>query len=300
MKVYELALWEAFLAVAKFGSFSQAAKQLRVSPPQLSKRINKLEDALGVRCFQRSTRSVALTSEGRAMLPSVTALLTDLEDLEGQFADATNASGVVRVTCVPAVAERFILPRLRTFLDRNPAVQIELDLSERFVNLIEQNIDVALRIQKPTDTNLVYRKLASNDLVLCASPAYLKSCRKPLRTPEDLHDHPFLTLAIHDRVRFLGSERTLGDFRASRRIVCENGVMTRELAVQGYGVLARSLWDVRELLEKKVLVRVLENHPLESFGEMYAVIPSRRFLAPRVRRFLEFLLEPTSSVKGSR
>lgn len=296
LRVSDMALWEAFLAIAKLGSFAQAARQLRVSPPQLSKRVNKLEELLGMRCFQRSTRSVSLTAEGRAILPVVTTLLNDLENLEAQFEDVDELSGSIRVTCVPAVAERFVFPRLQTFLDQHPAIKIELDLSERFANLIEENIDIAIRIQKPADTSLVYRKITANQLVLCASPSYLKRCGEPLRKPEDLHRHPFLHMAIHDKVRFAKSGQALGDFRGARRIVCENGMTLRNLAVQGYGVLARSLWDLEDLLASGKLVRVLERHPLETFGDLYAVIPSRRYLAPRVRRFLDFLVaEPSYS-----
>ena len=159
MKIEEFGLWQAFVSVAKFGSFSKASQELSISPPQLSKRIGKLEEQLGVRFFQRSTRTVSLTSEGHAILPIVRTLLQDFENLETQFAEIGDISGTVKVTCVLAIAERFILPGLDRFLRENPHIQVELDMSERFVNLIETGTDIALRIQSPGDTNLVYRKL---------------------------------------------------------------------------------------------------------------------------------------------
>lgn len=291
MKVQENTLWEAFQAVAKQGNFSKAATALRVPLPQVSKRVSRLEEHLGVRLFQRSTRVVKLTEEGRALLPKVENLLEDLQSLEKSFEDRVELSGVIRLTSVPFLAHRFLIPILSRFMAEHPKVTVELELSERFLNLLESNIDLAIRIQKPVDSELIYRKLASNDLVLCASPDYLANTKAPLKKPSDLLDHPLLLMAIHHQCRFTDGTAKLGDFAGAKRVRCEDGLFLTELAKKGGGILVRSYWDVREALKKKTLVQVLPKHPIESFGNIYAVMPSRRYLAPRVRVLLDAIVE---------
>jgi len=290
MKIDELSLWEAFQGVAIQKSFSKAAKILRVGAPQLSKRINKLESQLGVRLFTRSTRQVALTDEGQSLLPKVNSILEDLQGLETSFESKQRIEGTVRITCVPFIAHRFLLPLLKNFMKRHPDVQIDLELSEGFVNLVESNTDLAIRIDDgPSDSSLVYRKLAPNQLILCASPGYLKKAKAPLQRPSDLKRHDVLMLDVHSGCRFEKGSQTLGEFVKDERIACNNGWFLTELALQNFGVLVRSELDVQVHLKSGALVQVMKNHPIEAFGNIYAVIPSRRYLAPRVRALMDFI-----------
>lgn len=291
MKIDEIPVWEAFYGVAKHGNFSKAAQALRVTVPQLSKRVAKLEGHLGVRLFQRSTRSVALTDEGKALMPKVGAILDDLQGVESLFERDHQLSGTVRVTCVPFVAHRLLIPVLSIFTERYPDIRIELDLSEGVSNLIESNVDLALRIDEPGDSDLVYRKIASNDLVFCASPGYLKASKFPLKEPQHLKNHRLLMLHVHRDCRVGDTQLRLKNFAASRKITCENGWFLTELALRDLGVLVRSIWDVQEYIRTGQLVQVLKNHRLENFGNIYVVIPSRRFLAPRVRLFMDFVVD---------
>lgn len=289
MRIDEISAWEAFHGVATHGGFSSAARNLRVSVPQLSKRVARLEEDLGVRLFKRSTRVVSLTDEGKSLLPKVTTLLEDIGDLESTFEANRALSGVIRVTAVPFLAQRVLIPVLEKFTKLHPAVKFEIDLSETMVSLVETNVDLALRIHhEPKDTSLVYRKLFANELVLCASPAYLKAA-PPLKKVADLKAHRTLVIDVHKKCRF-GSGEVLGDFTAGARFQCSNGWYLTELALRGFGVLARARRDVQAHLEAGALVQVLKSHPLEPFGNVYAVIPSRKFLAPRVRAFYELLL----------
>ncbi len=287
MKIEDISYWQAFHAVATHGGFSRASQALRIAVPQLSKRVAKLEDRLGVRLFRRSTRSVLLTDEGRALLPRVTSLLEDWASVEGQFESSSRLSGTIRVACVPFVAHRLLIPVLGEFTEAYPEVRVELDLSESMLNLTDSEIDLAIRIDEPEDSDLVYRKLAANDLVFCASPRYLKSA-PPLTSPDHLRKHALLSLELHQGCRFRGAgARKLGEYSGSRRIACESGAFLTELALQGHGVLVRSIWDVQEHLRAGRLEQVLKRHPLETFGHIYAVIPSRKLLAPRVRALLD-------------
>lgn len=295
MKIDEIMVWEAFQGVAKHGNFSKAARVMEIPVPQLSKRVAKLEDRLGVRLFQRSTRVVNLTNEGRALLPRIEAILEDLNGIENSFETQKQLSGKIRITCVPFIAHRFLIPTMESFKKAFPDIHIDLDLSENLINLIEANIDLAIRIHDdPEGSDLVYRRLAPNNLVFCASPAYLKKA-KPITKPRDLHHHSLLMLSVHENCQFQKSHHgKLGDFKKSKWLTCDNGAFITDLALNDFGILVRSIVDVRAHFQKARLVQVLENYPLETFGNVYAVIPNRRFLAPRVRTFLDFLVKESS------
>lgn len=299
MKIEEIPIWEAFYGVAKHGNFSKASLALRIPVSQLSKRVSKLESQLGVRLFQRSTRAVSLTDEGKALLPRVSAVLEDLSSIESQFEDQKSLSGTVRVTCIPFVAERLLIPVLEDFMRTNPDIHVELDLSETILNLIDSHIDLAIRIDEPDDSELVYRKLAPNDLVFCASPKYLENSKAPLTKPEHLHKHPILMLAVHEKCSFKTGGGKLKNFSGSKKLTCENGAFLTDLAIHGFGVLVRTAWDVQQHLEKGRLIQVLKKYPLETFGHIYAVIPSRRFLAPRVHAFLDFVVQRSTHWKAN-
>lgn len=294
MKIEEIALWESFQAVAKHKSFSQASRELKMGAPQLSKKIAKLEDVLGIRLFKRSTRVVNLTDEGKALLPKVDILLDDLAALESSFESEEKLSGTVRITCVPYIAHRLLIPVLEDFTAAHPKVQIEIELSENIINLIDSNFDMAIRIQDaPADSSLVYRKLASNQLVLCASPKYLKS-RPKIKKVSDLKSHEMLMLEIHRNCKFRDTNQQLKDLVKFKKITCKNGWFLTQLGINAMGVLVRAHWDVRDSLKSGELTEILPNHPLESFGNVYAVIPSRRYLAPRVRAFLDFVVNKSA------
>lgn len=297
MKIEDLSLWEAFRGVAQHGNFSRASEHLRIPVPQVSKRVGKLEDQLGVRLFQRTTRVVSLTDEGRALLPKVRSILEDLAEAESFFENIDELQGTIKLTCVPFIAHRLLLPAIREFMMIHPDIHFELDLAEKFHNIIEAGFDMAIRIETPKDSDLVYRKLIPNDLIFCASPQYLKKNKTPLKKIEDLRHHDLLMLSIHRRCLFEKTKTRLGDFAKNKKITCEDGVFLTEMACQGEGILVRSIWDVQNYLHEGRLVQVLKKPRLETFGHVHAVVPSKRYLAPRVRVFLDFLLEKSQGWK---
>lgn len=277
---------EAFYSVATLGNFTQAAKAQRVTLAQLSKRVAKLEDILGVRLFQRSTRMVSLTNEGQALLPKVETLLNDLKEIETGFESQSQLKGKIKITSVPFVAHKFLLPLMEEFQEKHPDVNFELDLSESIVNIIQSGFDIALRIQTPKDSNLIYKKLIPNQLILCATPKYLKEFGTPKKI-EDLAKHQLLFLDIHENCKFIETSFSMKKFSKNRKIQCNNGVFLTDYALNGHGILLRSIWDVKDHLKNGSLVQVLKQNPIEIFGNVFAVIPSNRFLAPRIRSFLD-------------
>lgn len=291
MNLDDLTGWKAFIAVADYGNFARASKETRISVSILSKRVAKLESHLGVRLFQRSTRAVSLTDEGVALLPNIKTVAEELTRLESIFSGRKELTGTVKVAAVPFIAHNFLIPIIRRFQDKNPKVKIELLLSEQVLNLIENNIDIAIRIDTPEDSDLIYRKLVPNQLVLCASPKYLKRNTHPIRTPSDLHHHRLVFLRLHSDCKFLGTRIKLKEFSARKTIESDSGAFLTDLALNDFGILVRSIWDVQKHMNEGRLVQVLGKYPLETFGHIYAVIPNRTFLPPRTQAFYEFFLE---------
>ena len=292
----EITAWEAFVGVAKAGSFSGAAQGLKIPVAQVSKRVAKLESHLNVRLFQRTTRVVSLTDEGRLLLPRVQSVLEDLTAAEALFECQQTLTGTLRLTCVPFIAHRLLLPVLEEFMQLHPKLRLELELSETFLDLVASGLDMAIRIETPKDSGLVYRKLIPNDLIFCAAPSYLKKSPPP-KSPKDLLQHNLLTLGIHRRVRFRDEPLKLDAFEACKRVTCENGAFLTDMALHGQGVLVRSVWDVQPHLKSGALVQVLKKYPLETFGHVHAVVPSKRYLSPRVRTFLDFLVAKSAEWK---
>jgi DNA-binding transcriptional LysR family regulator len=288
MKIRDLSVLESFYWVAKEGNFTRAAKRQRLGLPHLSKRLAKLEDDLGVRLFQRSTRKVSLTHEGKGLFPVVQSFLEDAQSLEERFETKEEISGTIRLSCVTAFAHRKIAPLIAQFNELHPRVRFELEITDSLIDLIDNQIDLAIRVQEPTGSDFIFKKLIPNELVVCASPGYLKKAKK-IQTPGDLLSHRVLTLQVYKDCRFNGSKLSVGDLMKARSIHCENGMFLTELALQGAGVAIRSTWDVDSLLRSGKLIQVLERFSLEPYGNMYAVIPNRRFLAQRVRAFIAFL-----------
>jgi DNA-binding transcriptional LysR family regulator len=298
MKIRDLSVWESFYWVAKEENFTRAAQRQNLGLPYLSKRIAKLEEDLGVRLFQRSTRKVSLTHEGRSLFPVVQSFLEDAQGLEDRFEANEEISGTIRLSCVTAFAHRMIAPLIVKFNEIHPKVQFELEITDSLIDLIDNQIDLAIRVQEPAGADFVFKKLIPNELIVCASPQYIERNKK-IRTPEDLLAHRILTLQVYEESRFDRSQLKVGDLMKARAIRCESGLFLTELACQGAGVAIRSVWDVDSLLRDGRLMKILDRFPLQPFGNMYAIVPNRRLLAQRVRTFMTFLEAEAQSWKFS-
>jgi len=291
MKIRDLSFWEAFYWVAKDKNFTRAASRLKISPPQLSKRVAALEDELGVRLLHRTTRQVSLTQDGQGLLPHLEAMLEDLQGLENRFERADRIEGTIRLTCVTALAHRVLAPLIAEFMNLHPDVQFEVDPTDQMIDLIDQQMDLGIRVEEPRGADFVFIKLLENRILLCASPEYLRRHPRPVRSAQDLAHHSFLALKVYEKCRFLKTNLRVGDLRPAQKLRCESGLFLTQMTLDGAGIAVRSDWDVRPLIDKGLLVEVLPKQKIESFGHVYAVIPNRRLLARRVRVFIDFLTE---------
>ena len=291
MKIRDISLWESFYWAAKEESFTRAAHRLKVGTPLLSKRISKLEEELGTRLFQRTTRKVKATVEGRALLPLIETTLQDFNSLEERFSAKDELSGTLRVSCVTAFAHRVLAPLIMEFGKKHPGVQFHVDPNDEILDMIDYQFDVAIRVEDPHGSDYIFKKCFDNDLVFVASPKYLKSLPFEIKRPSDLKKVSFMSLEVYGECKFIKCENFVRDYLDHAKVTSPSGMMVTEFARLGAGVALRSLWDVQTYLDSGELVQVLQNHPVEPFGTMYTVIPTRRLLAPRVRAFIDFLGE---------
>jgi DNA-binding transcriptional LysR family regulator len=280
---------DIFARVAATGSMSQAARDLGLSPPVISKRIKRLEERLGTRLLQRTTRQIALTEAGRGFHERVLAILASVEEAENWVSQrAMLARGPLRVSAPTTFGRLHVAPHLVRFLERYPDISLDLSLSDAFVDVVGDGFDVAIRIADLQDTSLVARKLAPNHRVLCAAPSYLARQGRP----ESIADLARHALLVHnaDHWRLEGPEGAVSVPVASR-VATNSSEVIREAVIAGMGIALRSTWDVGPELRAGELVQVLPRYRASHRVAIHAVYPSRRHLPQRTRVFIDFLLE---------
>jgi DNA-binding transcriptional LysR family regulator len=280
---------DIFARVAATGSMSQAARELSLSPPVISKRIKRLEERLGTRLLQRTTRQIALTEAGKGFHERVLAILSSVEEAENWVSQrAQQARGPLRVSAPTTFGRLHVAPHLVRFLTKYPDIALDLSLSDSFVDVVGDGFDVAIRIADLADTSLVARKLAPNHRVLCASPAYLAEQGMP-QTLADLSRHRLL---VHntDHWRLDGPEGAVS-VPVDSVVHTNSSEVIREAVLSGLGIALRSTWDVGPELRSGKLSIVLPRYRASHRVAIHAVYPSRRHLPQRTRVFIDFLVE---------
>jgi DNA-binding transcriptional LysR family regulator len=281
---------EALVRVADAGNFSAAARRWGRSKAVVSKYVSSLEQRLGVQLLRRTTRSLGLTGAGRAYVERCRALLAELDELEANLdADRAALRGPLRVTAPPGFAGAHLLLMTRDFLDAHPQVTIELDLTHRMVDLVEEGFDLAIRVTDPPDSSLIARRLGPAPIVAVASPGYLAARGTPA-TPEDLRDHDCLVdtnFRDQQRWRFEvgGRPRTIA---VSGPVRANSPAAIREFAAAGCGIALCPRFAVAAALESGALVEVLAGAVAIEWS-ILAVYPRRRYQSARVRAYVDHL-----------
>lgn len=279
---------ETFVSVAARGSLSAAARAADVTPAVVGRRLDALEQRLGVRLMLRTTRSVSLTFEGSAFLEDCQRILNELANAEASVSlGGVKASGHVKVSAPAGFGRLHVAPLLRGFLASNPDVTCSLDLSDRLVDLVNENIDCAIRIGDLADSSLVSLRLADNRRVVVASPAFLARHGTPT-TPEELVSFDCLSLGQQRGWSFVDEKGEPVTIKVSGRLECNDGAVLHSWALAGYGLAWRSLWEVESDLRCGRLVSVLDDFAAPTMG-IYAVFPQRRHLALRLRLLIDHL-----------
>ncbi|HMM50859.1 MAG TPA: LysR family transcriptional regulator [Burkholderiaceae bacterium] len=282
---------ETFVAVAARGSLSAAAQAEGVAPAVIGRRIDALEERLGVKLLVRTTRRITLTFEGSAFLEDCQRLLNDFYDAEASVSlGGVKASGHLRVTAPAGFGRAHVAPLLPAFLDAHPEVTISLDLTDRLADIVNEGIDVAIRIGALDDSSLVGLELAENRRVVVASPGYLEAHGTP-STPAELAQHNCLTFGTYGnqaRGWQFDLDGQLVSMRVSGTLACNDGAVLRDWALAGRGLAWRSMWEVGEDLRAGRLKSVLDAFAAPD-NAIHAVFPQRKHLPLRVRVFVDYL-----------
>ncbi|EJN38054.1 transcriptional regulator [Pseudomonas sp. GM84] len=283
---------QTFRRVVDLGSFSAAASQAGVSHTVLSRQVKHLERHLGTQLLTRTTRRLHLTEAGALFYRHCVQILEQMQAMTLELSEhQQQPSGTLRLGVATAFGELELGRWLPDFIERHPLLQIELNCSDRFVDLLEEEIDVCLRVTDHLpDSSLVARRLASSEVLLVAAPRYVERHGMPT-TPEELANHPLLGYSqlLHpQRLQLTGADGEQRGILMPRRLSANSPMALRAAAIGGLGIASFDRFIVHDALQDGRLVPVLENWKLPA-RSLYAVYPQSRYLAPKVRALLEYV-----------
>lgn len=275
-----------FIRIAELGTVSSAARDLFLSPASASARLAKLEESIGFRLFNRTTRAVSLTTDGAAFLPYAQQTIETLEvGISVVSGNDAAAQGLLRLTMPGSFGRMYIIPVISEFAARYPQVNLDIRLSDEVLNIVEGAFDLIIRNAPLHDSSFIARKLASDHRLLVASPSYLEQHGSP-ETPQDLVKHQCVILADGNRWKFES-----GDIiHAPRSYVVDDGEAMRMMIETGMGIGVKSAWNINDSLRRGNLVKVLPDYPLTTESSIWVMYPSGRIVTPKVRAMIEFLL----------
>lgn len=280
--------------IMRLGTISAAARDLGLSPAAASARLLAFERSPGVRLVHRTTRAASLTEDGLAFLPHAEAILEATDAAEAAIGGANAQEGllrgVLRVAAPASFGRMHVVPHLPEFLSRHPLLTMDLRLSDTLVDLAEGAFDAAIRDAELTDSSFMARRLAPDRRLLVAAPAYLARHGVPI-APSDLRDHACLVVGGHDTWTLEDASGSLVEIGVSGPLRMDDGAAVCDAAVLGLGIALMSTWAAGENLRRGELVPVLPGYKLESRHALWAVYPSARLLAPKVRALIDFLAE---------
>lgn len=280
------------MLLARHRNLSTVARQLDLTPPAATKRLAQLEARLGVRLVNRTTRSISLTPEGETYLHYATRILADVREMEEVVSSSGSVpKGLLRINATLGFGRTAIAPIVSEFAAQHPQVEVQLDVTDRPIDLVESGVDLGIRFGALPDQRLVARRVLSNRRFLCAAPRYLARHG----TPASLGD-----LANHQCIIHRQNEDAYGVWRFTRdgraetvkvhgALSSNDGDIVLNWALDGHGILVRSEWDLAKYLESGRLRVVLPEFILPS-ADLFVYYPSKRDLSARTRAFIDFLM----------
>jgi DNA-binding transcriptional LysR family regulator len=283
---------QTFVRVVEAGSFSAAAERMAVAKSVVSRRVQELEAHLGVRLLNRTTRRLSLTESGRHYYERILHIITEVEETELAItSEQAELRGELRIAVPLSFGLLHLMPLLNDFIAEHPALLLDLNLSDRQLNLIEEGVDLAIRIGRLADSTLVARRLAPIRFVVCASPDYLQRFGEP-RTPDELVDHQGLLYSnIPEGVQWSfsagGRNRSV---KVPTRLRANNGDALLQAAINGLGITVMPSFLGYNALAQGLLKPVLTDYPVQSEA-IYAIYPSQRYLPRRVRALVDLLVD---------
>lgn len=279
--------------MARHGSLSAAARALDITPPAATMRLAAIEERLGVRLVNRNTRKISLTSEGDIYLLHATRLLAELHEMDEIVSSSRQAPrGLLRVNAPLGFGRTVIAPLVSTFTARYPDVEVQLEVTDRPIDLIDKGIDLAIRFGELPDNRINARRIMSNRRFICASPTYLERKGIPKKL-EDLASHRCIVHRQNDDAygiwRFIQDGRT-EIVKVHGALSSNDGDIVLGWALDGQGIVIRSEWDLAKYLESGRLRRILPEFSLPS-ADLFVYYPSKQNLVARARTFINFLVD---------
>ncbi len=282
---------EAFVASATLGSFSAAARAEGVTPALIARRVDALEARLGVRLFVRSTRKLALTSEGHTLFVQAQDILKSLQETETRIGQGSaKPVGLLRITAPAGFGRRHVAPLMPALCARHPGLEVALDLSDDFVDLANDRFDCAIRIGELSDSSLVGTRLADNQRVVVGSPGYLKTHGTP-KHPDELSTHQCLPLSARSGQARGWLFQINGEpvwHSIEGQMACSDGSVLHQWCLNGHGLAWRSLWEVSHDIAAGKLVTVLDGFRAPPNG-VFALTPQRTLTPLRVKVLIDWL-----------
>lgn len=280
--------FDIFARVARTGNMSAAGREMGLSPAVVSKRISLLEDRVGARLFQRTTRQLTLTETGEGYFKRVVDILSLVEEAEDFVTRRnTKARGVLKITAPTSFSRLHVAPLLPKFLAEYPEIHLDMHLTDNFVDIIRDGYDLAVRIGELQDSSLVARKLSPDTRVICGSPTYIAKHGTP-KSLADLENHNCLSAGAQDLWRLEGPDGQR-QVRVKGNIRSNSAELIREALISGIGLGLRGTWEVGEEIRSGLLQVVLPQYRGSSNMAVYAVYPCRDFMPAKVHAFIEFI-----------
>ncbi|MFK0384091.1 LysR family transcriptional regulator [Agrobacterium sp. NPDC090273] len=291
---------EVFATAAELGSFSSAGRRLGLSPSAVSKLVTRIEDRLGTRLLQRSTRLVTLTPEGEIYLGRARRILADIRETEQIVANGGKVvpRGLLRVNATLGFGERYLLPLAPEFLSLYPEVELDISLTDGVISLIEERTDIAIRSGAMEDSALKARKLLEVRRMIVASPAYLEKYGAPAK-PQDLARHNCFSFNFNRNLNEWPFRNPDTDevyrLPVSGNASVNSGMAMRRLCLSGFGLGRVGEFHVRPDIDAGLLVPVLEDYNPQDLEVIHAVYAGHEHLAARVRAFIDFVADKVAA-----
>ncbi len=293
-----------FSALAMAESLSAAAREMRITTAAVSKRLSQMEARLGLPLINRTTRRMSLTVEGETVLRHARSILAEMADLEQQLgASRSTPSGLLRVNATLGFGRSHIGPLISRFVQNYPQVDAQLQLSADPPSLTDDAFDVCIRFGPPPDTRVIARKIADNQRLLCASPAYVALHGEP-KTPADLAQHNFISIRqggeAYGVIKLAkGRQGKAETVKTRGNLTTNDGSIAVQWALDGHGILLRAEWDIRHHLAQGQLLQLMPQFHTPD-ADIYAIYPAQHKSAARVRAFVDFVAEAFKKTRTER
>lgn len=282
---------ETFLKVVECGNFSATARYFNNTPSSISKTISKLEQRLGARLFNRSTRNLTLTTEGCVFYEKGLQIITDLNEAERLVGQQQTPAGKITINCNIPFGKQYVLPLIPAFLAKYPDVSLQVELTDQIINLFEEKADIAIRSGKLSDSNLISKKLGATNMVVVCTPDYLKK-HGSVQTPDDLNTHNLLDFSFSRSTNqwpfYIDNKEVVIVPKGNVKV--SDGEALRTLVLSGLGIARLAYFQVQDDIRAGRLVSVMENYTRRNTEDIYAVYVGQGGILPnRIRAFLDFL-----------